>query len=275
MRPRMLSGQKGRVFWTLAAAHLINDSYVFVLPALLPLLIPSLGDLADGGRAGRRPVPGDVVADAAGAGAPGGPVPAALAGLAGAGGDGGRRRPGSGWRRTTGSLLLFLILGALGTSAFHPVATATISDIAGRPPGPDDVDLHHGRQPRAGGRAGRDAARAVNLGAGDQPAAGAALPADRRCRLPGGPGPAGRPAALRVVRHDPGEAPGHPGAAAQHRDPALVGERRAGDVPAAAAGRARPERGGRRDGAGGAAVLRRGRRAGRRASWRIGSAATR
>ena len=29
------------------------------------------------------------------------------------------------------ALLLFLIVGALGTSAFHPVATATISDIAG------------------------------------------------------------------------------------------------------------------------------------------------
>src|SRR5918994_3458505 len=38
----MVNGQKGRIFWTLSAAHLINDSYVFVLPALLPLLIPSL-----------------------------------------------------------------------------------------------------------------------------------------------------------------------------------------------------------------------------------------
>ena len=47
----MLSGQptsqpghgRTRIFFTLAAAHLINDSYAFVLPALLPLLIPSLG----------------------------------------------------------------------------------------------------------------------------------------------------------------------------------------------------------------------------------------
>ena len=42
----MLIGQlhdrRTRVFWTLAAGHLINDSYVFFLLALLPLLIPSL-----------------------------------------------------------------------------------------------------------------------------------------------------------------------------------------------------------------------------------------
>src|SRR5215210_7713729 len=38
----MLNGPKSRVFWTLSAAHLVNDSYVFFLPTLLPLLIPSL-----------------------------------------------------------------------------------------------------------------------------------------------------------------------------------------------------------------------------------------
>src|SRR5262245_14657238 len=36
------SGRTGRIFWTLAASHLINDSYVFFLPTLLPLLLPSL-----------------------------------------------------------------------------------------------------------------------------------------------------------------------------------------------------------------------------------------
>src|SRR5215216_6868369 len=40
---QMLSGRAGRVFWTLAAAHLVNDSYVYFLPTLLPLLVPSLG----------------------------------------------------------------------------------------------------------------------------------------------------------------------------------------------------------------------------------------
>ena len=38
----MLSGRDARVFWTLSAAHLINDSYVYFLPTLLPILIPSL-----------------------------------------------------------------------------------------------------------------------------------------------------------------------------------------------------------------------------------------
>src|SRR5215216_3221179 len=40
---QMLSGRAGRVFGTLAAAHLVNDSYVYFLPTLLPLLVPSLG----------------------------------------------------------------------------------------------------------------------------------------------------------------------------------------------------------------------------------------
>ena len=39
----MLNGRTGRVFWTLAVSHLINDSYVFFLPTLLPLILPSLG----------------------------------------------------------------------------------------------------------------------------------------------------------------------------------------------------------------------------------------
>src|SRR3954451_4756458 len=39
----MLSGRRSRIFWTLASAHLINDSYVFFLPTLLPLILPSLG----------------------------------------------------------------------------------------------------------------------------------------------------------------------------------------------------------------------------------------
>src|SRR5436305_12120237 len=38
-----LTGRSGRVFWTLSAAHLVNDSYVYFLPTLLPLLIPALG----------------------------------------------------------------------------------------------------------------------------------------------------------------------------------------------------------------------------------------
>ena len=57
----MLNGRTSRVFWTLAVAHLINDSYVFFLPTLLPLLDPIARDLADGGRAGGWPVSGHVV----------------------------------------------------------------------------------------------------------------------------------------------------------------------------------------------------------------------
>src|SRR5436305_9985420 len=39
----LLTDRKSQIFWTLSIAHLINDSYVFFLPTLLPLILPSLG----------------------------------------------------------------------------------------------------------------------------------------------------------------------------------------------------------------------------------------
>ena len=125
-----MSGQKGRVFWTLAAAHLINDSYVFVLPALLPLLIPSLGiSLTAAGLAvGLYQVTSSLTQPVLGHLADRYPLRwlAWLGLVATAVGAAGIGVAPDYW-----SLLLFLILGALGTSAFHPVATATISDMAG------------------------------------------------------------------------------------------------------------------------------------------------
>jgi FSR family fosmidomycin resistance protein-like MFS transporter len=130
----MLTGQlqdgRTRVFWTLAAAHLINDSYVFFLPALLPLLIPSLGiSLTAAGLAvGLYQVTSSVTQPFLGHLADRYPLRwMAWVGLActaiGAG--------GIGYAPNYPTLLLLLVIGALGTSAFHPVATATISDIAG------------------------------------------------------------------------------------------------------------------------------------------------
>jgi FSR family fosmidomycin resistance protein-like MFS transporter len=125
-----VSDQKGRIFWTLAAAHLVNDSYVFVLPALLPLLIPSL-DIsltAAGVAVGLYQVTSAVAQPVLGHLADRYPLRwmAWLGLVATAVGAGGIGLAPNYW-----VLLLVLIVGALGTSAFHPVATATISDIAG------------------------------------------------------------------------------------------------------------------------------------------------
>jgi MFS transporter, FSR family, fosmidomycin resistance protein len=162
----MLSyGQNGRVFWTLAAAHLINDSYVFFLPTLLPLLLPSLDiSLTAAGLAvGLYQVTSSVTQPLLGHLADRYPLRwLAWLGLAATAiGAGGIGVAPNYW-----VLLALLILGALGTSAFHPVATATISDNRRRPARPDDVDLHHGWQPRAGRRAGGVAVRVAIVGAG-------------------------------------------------------------------------------------------------------------
>src|SRR5688572_4622769 len=126
----MLNDQKRRIFWTLSTAHLINDSYVFVLPALLPLLIPSLDiSLTAAGLAvGLYQVTSSVTQPILGHLADRYPLRwLAWLGLAATA----IGAAGIGIAPNYWVLLLFLILGALGTSAFHPVATATISDIAG------------------------------------------------------------------------------------------------------------------------------------------------
>src|SRR5688500_3531778 len=126
----MLSDRKDRVFWTLSAAHLINDSYAFVLPALLPLLIPSLDiSLTAAGLAvGLYQVTSSVTQPILGHLADRYPLRwLAWAGLAATAVG----AAGIGIAPDYWSLLAFLVLGALGTSAFHPVATATISDLAG------------------------------------------------------------------------------------------------------------------------------------------------
>jgi FSR family fosmidomycin resistance protein-like MFS transporter len=125
-----LSGRSSRIFWTLSTAHLINDSYVFFLPALLPLLIPSLDiSLTAAGLAvGLYQVTSSVTQPILGHLADRYPLrwmvwlglAATAIGAAGIG------VAPSFW-----VLVLLLIVGALGTSAFHPVATATISDVAG------------------------------------------------------------------------------------------------------------------------------------------------
>lgn len=125
-----MSGQKGRIFWTLAAAHLINDSYVFFLPTLLPLLIPSLGiSLTAAGLAvGLYQVTSSVTQPVLGHLADRYPLRwMAWAGLAATA----IGAAGIGVAPNYWMLVLVLVVGALGTSAFHPVATATISDIAG------------------------------------------------------------------------------------------------------------------------------------------------
>jgi FSR family fosmidomycin resistance protein-like MFS transporter len=126
----MLSGRAGRIFWTLSASHLINDSYVFFLPTLLPLLIPSL-DIsltAAGVAVGIYQVTSSLAQPILGHLADRYPLRwmtwvGLIATAIGAG--------GIGIAPNYWVLLALLILGALGTSAFHPVATASISDIAG------------------------------------------------------------------------------------------------------------------------------------------------
>src|SRR5690349_5290254 len=126
----MLSGRAGRIFWTLASAHLINDSYVFFLPTLLPLVVPSLGiSLTEAGLAvGLYQVTSSVAQPLLGHLADRYPLRwMAWLGLAATSvGAAGIGIAPSYWL-----LLLVLVIGALGTSAFHPVATASISDIAG------------------------------------------------------------------------------------------------------------------------------------------------
>jgi FSR family fosmidomycin resistance protein-like MFS transporter len=126
----MLSGRAGRVFWTLSTAHLVNDSYVFFLPTLLPLVIPSLGiSLTAAGLAvGLYQVTSSVAQPVLGHLADRYPLRwLAWAGLAATA----IGAAGIGVVTNYWVLLLLLVVGALGTSAFHPVATATISDISG------------------------------------------------------------------------------------------------------------------------------------------------
>ncbi len=126
----MLNDRKGRVFWTLSAAHLVNDSYAFVLPALLPLLIPSLDiSLTAAGLAvGLYQVTSSITQPVLGHLADRHPLRwLAWLGLAATAVG----AAGIGVAPNYWVLLFFLVLGALGTSAFHPVATATISDLAG------------------------------------------------------------------------------------------------------------------------------------------------
>ncbi|MBA2446972.1 MAG: MFS transporter [Chloroflexi bacterium] len=125
----MLSGREGRTFWTLSLAHMINDSYVFFLPTLLPLLIPSLDiSLTAAGLAvGLYQVIGALAQPFLGHLADRYSLRwMSFVGLVGTAiGAGGVGVAPSYW-----ALLLLMIVGAVGTSAYHPVATATISDIA-------------------------------------------------------------------------------------------------------------------------------------------------
>lgn len=128
---QMLSGRAGRVFCTLAAAHLVNDSYVYFLPTLLPLLVPSLGiTLTMAGLAvGLYQVTSSLAQPLLGHLADRYPLRwLAWLGLAATA----IGAAGIGVAPNYWVLLLVLVVGALGTSAFHPVATATISDISGR-----------------------------------------------------------------------------------------------------------------------------------------------
>jgi FSR family fosmidomycin resistance protein-like MFS transporter len=126
----VLRGRAGRIFWTLASAHLINDSYAFVLAALLPLLIPSLGiSLTAAGLAvGLYQITSSLAQPFLGHLADRYPLRwMCWLGLVGTAiGAGGIGIAPNYW-----VLLALLVVGALGTSAFHPVGTATISDIAG------------------------------------------------------------------------------------------------------------------------------------------------
>jgi len=125
----MQNSRDRRIFWTLAAAHLINDSYVFFLPSLLPLLIPSLGiSLTAAGLAvGLYQVTSSVAQPVLGHLADRQPLRwMAWLGLVGTAVAAG----GIGIAPNYWVLLALLLIGALGTSAFHPVGTATISDIS-------------------------------------------------------------------------------------------------------------------------------------------------
>jgi MFS transporter, FSR family, fosmidomycin resistance protein len=126
----MLKGRARRIFWTLSLAHLINDSYVFFLPTLLPILIPSLGmSLTAAGLAvGLYQVTSSLAQPLLGHLADRRPLRwMAWVGLVGTAiGAGGIGIAPNYW-----VLLIVLLIGAMGTSAFHPVATATVSDVAG------------------------------------------------------------------------------------------------------------------------------------------------
>jgi FSR family fosmidomycin resistance protein-like MFS transporter len=117
-----------RVFWTLSIAHLVNDAYVFFLPTLLPILIPSLGiSLTLAGLAvGVYQMTSSVAQPLLGHLADRYALRwmSYLGVLAVAIGAGGIGVAPNYWL-----LLILLVLGGLGTSAFHPVGTATVSDI--------------------------------------------------------------------------------------------------------------------------------------------------
>src|SRR5215217_9277559 len=114
----MLSGRAGRIFWTLATAHLINDSYVFFLPTLLPLIVPSLNiSLTAAGLAvGLYQVTSSVTQPVLGHLADRYPLRwLAWLGLAATA----IGAAGIGVAPNYWVLLLLLVVGALGTSAFH------------------------------------------------------------------------------------------------------------------------------------------------------------
>ena len=125
----MLSRRESRVFWTLSAAHLVNDSYVFFLPTLLPFLIPALGmSLTEAGLAvGIYQVTSSLAQPLLGHLADRYPLRwMSFVGLAATAVG----AAGQGVAPNYPVLLLLMIVGGLGTSAFHPVATATVSDLA-------------------------------------------------------------------------------------------------------------------------------------------------
>jgi FSR family fosmidomycin resistance protein-like MFS transporter len=124
-----MSRRDARVFWTLSAAHLINDSYVFFLPTLLPILIPQLNIPLTSAAlvVGLYQVTSSVAQPIFGHLADRHPLRwLSFVGLVGTAiGAGGVGIAPNYW-----VLALVMLVGGLGTSAFHPVATATISDIA-------------------------------------------------------------------------------------------------------------------------------------------------
>ena len=232
----MLNGRERSVFWTLSAAHLINDSYVFILPTLLPVLIPSLGiSLTAAGLAvGVYQVTSSLTQPLLGHLADRHAVRwMAWLGLIGTAiGAGGIGVAPNYW-----VLLALLIVGALGTSAFHPVGTATVSAVA---------------PPARRGQMMSIYITAGNVGLAVGPAAlglglpiwgpAISLPLAVPCLLialavfwvvPSRTVRQRRPESLGAILV---KAPGQPCQAAWRLDAPFLGERRAGHVPAAAAG---------------------------------------
>lgn len=124
-----LTAAEKRTFWTLSIAHGINDAYVFSLATLLPLLIPKLGiSLTEAGVAvGLYQVTSALGQPLLGHVADRQPVRwMCWLGLMGTA----IGAAGVGVAPNYWALLALLVIGAVGTSAFHPVGTATVGDIS-------------------------------------------------------------------------------------------------------------------------------------------------